>query len=314
MSEVLVLTPSFGQHSPEPWAVLDAGGVTVRRPRAPHPQSSAQLAEEVGDAEALIVGLDDVDAAAIAAGPRLKVIAKHGVGVDNIDLAAAGARGIVVVNAPGSNSGAVADLVMGMLLASARQLVPAHESVVAGRWERFFGPELQGATLGIVGFGRIGQEVARRAHGFSMDVCATDPFVPEDVMHRAGVRPVSLETAFAEARFLTLHLPGGERVVTAERLATMAPGAYLVNAARGDLVDEQAVADALHDGRLAGYAADAFAEEPPTGSPLLTAPRTLLTPHVGAFTDRANQVMGTTVAHDVLRVLRGEAPAHPVNG
>lgn len=314
MGEILVLTPSFGQHSGEPWAILEEGGAVVRKPRRPHPQSSSQLVEEIGDAEALIVGLDEVDAAAIEAGPRLRVIAKHGVGVDNIDVAAARERGIVVVNAPGSNSGAVADLVMGLLLASARQLLAAHDSLVAGRWERFFGPELHGATLGIIGFGRIGQEVARRAHGFSMDVCATDPYVPEEIMREAGVRPVSLDRCFAEARFLTLHLPGGERVVTAERLATMPPGGYVVNAARGDLVDERAVADALHAGRLGGYAADAFAQEPPVGSPLLTAPRTLLTPHIGAFTDRANQVMGSMVARDVLRVLRGEDPMHPVRG
>lgn len=316
MPEALVLTPSFGQHSAEPWQILQRAGVATRRPVAPHPLSSAQLSAEIGSAEALIVGLDAVDRAAIASGSKLRVIAKHGVGVDNIDLAAAQEHGIVVVNAPGSNSGAVADLVLGMMLAMARQLLPAHESLVAGRWDRFFGPELHGSSLGVVGFGRIGQEVARRAQGFAMDVCAHDPYVPDAVMTDHGVRPVGLDECLTTPRFVSLHLPAtadGAALITADRLAAMPEGAYLVNAARGELVDEQAVADALHGGRLAGYAADAFRAEPPVDSPLLSAPRVLLTPHIGAFTDRANQVMGTTVADDVVRVLRGEDPRHPVH-
>lgn len=315
MHEALILTPSFGQHSAEPWQILQRAGVATRRPVAPHPLSSAQLSAEIGSAEALIVGLDAVDRAAIASGPKLRVIAKHGVGVDNIDVAAAQELGIVVVNAPGSNSGAVADLVLGMMLAMARQLLPAHESLIAGRWDRFFGPELHGSSLGVVGFGRIGQEVARRAQGFAMDVCAHDPYVPDAVMTDRGVRPVGLEECLTAQRFVSLHLPAtadGAALITADRLAAMPEGAYLVNAARGELVDEQAVADALRGGHLAGYAADAFRSEPPVDSPLLSAPRVLLTPHIGAFTDRANQVMGTTVADDVVRVLRGESPRHPV--
>lgn len=314
MHEVLVLTPSFGEHSSLPWSELESAGLRPRRPRGAHPLTSQQLRAEIGDAEALIVGLDEVDADAIAAGPNLKVIAKHGVGVDNIDVAAAAERGITVTNVPGANSGAVADLVMGVTLAMARRLIPAHRNVTSGGWDRFFGPELSGKTMAILGFGRIGREVCRRAFGFGMTVVAHDPYVPGADVAEAGAEPVDRETALSSGDVVTLHVPGapGGPLIDRDQLARMRPGAYLVNTARGALVDEVAVAEALESGALAGYAADAFTREPPRDSPLLTAPNTILTPHIGAFTDRANETMGTTVVRDVARVLRGHSPEHPV--
>lgn len=315
MAEVLVLSPSFGQWSTKPGQLLEQAGITVRRPVAKSPLSSAELQAEVGDADALIVALDDVDAAAIAAAPNLKVIAKHGVGVDNIDVAAATRAGVVVVNAPGTNSSAVADLVMGLLLAVQRHIIDAHLSLLAGRWDRFHGPELAGKTIGICGFGRIGREVAARASGFSMDVVAYDPYLGPDAFASAGVRRAdSVEALVAEADVLTLHLPGGSGrpLLDAGMLARLKPGAVLINAARGDLVDEHAVARALESGALGGYGADAFSTEPPTGSPLLSAPNVVLTPHIGAFTDRANELMGTAVVRDIIAVLDGRTPSHQV--
>jgi D-3-phosphoglycerate dehydrogenase len=315
MAEVLVLSPSFGQWSTKPGQLLEQAGITTRRPVAKSPLSSAELQAEVGNADALIVALDDVDAAVIAAAPNLKVIAKHGVGVDNIDVAAATQAGVVVVNAPGTNSSAVADLVMGLLLAVQRHIIDAHLSLLAGRWDRFHGPELAGKTIGICGFGRIGREVAARAAGFSMDVVAYDPYLDADAFASAGVRQASsVEALVVEADVLTLHLPGGgDRPLLDEgMLARLKPGAVLINAARGDLVDEHAIAKALESGALGGYGADAFSTEPPTGSPLLTAPNVVLTPHIGAFTDRANELMGTCVVSDIIAVLDGQVPRHQV--
>ncbi len=315
MAEVLILSPSFGQWSERPSALLAEAGVCVRAARPGPPLSSAELQETIGDADALIVGLDDVDAAAIASGPKLRVIAKHGVGVDNIDVAAAAAQRVTVVNAPGTNSTAVADLVLGLILALARNIVPAHQSVVAGRWEKFNGPELQAKTLGLIGFGRIGQAVARRAGGFDMNVVAYDPYAPESVFEAVAVtRREDLDELLAEADVVSLHMPGSGSgpLLDADRLNLLKPTALLINAARGELVDEAAVAQALEAKRLGGYAADAFFDEPPTGSPLLDAPRVVLTPHIGAFTDRANELMGVTVVTDILAVLDGHAPAHPV--
>jgi D-3-phosphoglycerate dehydrogenase len=309
---VLVSTPSFGARSDAPWAALAEEGLVARTDTDRHPLPAADLAEIVGDADALVVGLDRVDARVLAAAPALRVVAKHGVGVDNIDLSAAAARGVTVVNAPGSNTGAVADLAFALLLATVRRIVPAHTATAAGRWERFYGPELTGRTLAVIGFGRIGQAVARRAAGFDMIVVAYDPYVPDERIAALGAQPLPLEECLRRADAVTLHVPGGPPLLDADRLALMKPGAYLVNTARGDLVDEQALADALTSGRLAGAGLDAFATEPPTGSPLLTAPNVVLTPHMGAFSDDANAAMGTTVVRDIARVLRGEQPHNPV--
>lgn len=314
--EVLITTPSFGRQSNEPWDALENAGLAVRRPNGTHPLSAAQLAEEAGAVPALIVGLDVVDESVFAALPSLKVVAKHGVGVDNIDLPAARAAGVRVVNAPGTNAGAVADLTLGAMLSIARQLPAAHQSMLTGRWETFPGVELCGRTLGILGFGRIGQGVAKRAKAFDMDVVAYDPYVPDKALTDAGVGVASLDEVVAVADFLTLHLPGdpgAAPLLDAKRMDSMKQGAFLINAARGGLVDEQHLVELLSTGHLAGAALDAFAHEPlGLDHPLLSAGNVLLTPHVGAYTDRANAAMGIAVAIDVARVLRAEEPHNAV--
>lgn len=314
--EILITTPSFGQQSREPWQTLEDQGFTVRRPVKPHPLSAADLAEEIGNADAVIVGLDAVKASVFAAAPNLKVVAKHGVGVDNIDCAAAKASGVRVVNAPGSNSGAVADLTFGLMLALARQIIPAHHSTQAGGWDRFTGVELTGRTLGLVGFGRIGQAVARRARAFDMRVVAYDPYLPAEVFPQLDTLQTSLENCIASADFLSLHMPGtpGDApLLDAAALGTMKQGAFLINAARGGLVDEDALAARLHAGELGGAALDAFSTEPlQQHSAIRTAPNVILTPHIGAFTDQANATMGVMVVEDVARVLRNEEPNNPV--
>ncbi|MEU1806144.1 phosphoglycerate dehydrogenase [Streptomyces sp. NPDC019937] len=312
--DVLVTTPSFGQHSRAPWEVFEQAGVPVRAARAAHPLAQAQLIDEAAGADALVVGLDRVTADVLDAAPGLKVIAKHGVGVDNIDLTAAAARGVRVVNAPGTNTTAVADMAMALLLAAVRRIVPAHASVTGGRWDRFFGPELAGRTLGIVGFGRIGQAVARRARGFDMEIVAYDPHLPEAVFAEQGVRSVPLDDLLALSDAVTLHLPmpSGGPLLDRARLEAMKPGSCVINTARGGLVDEGALAGLLHSGHIAAAGIDVFATEPPAGNPLLTAPNTVLTPHCSAFTHQANAAMGSAVAADVVRVLRGEDPVNPV--
>ncbi|MFE1972691.1 phosphoglycerate dehydrogenase [Streptomyces hygroscopicus] len=312
--DVLVTTPSFGQHAREPWEVFEAAGVRVGTAKAAHPLTERQLIEEARGARALVVGLDPVTAAVLEAAPGLEVVAKHGVGTDNIDLAAAAAHGVRVVNAPGTNTTAVADMTMALLLAAVRRIVPAHASVTGGHWDRFFGPELAGRTLGIVGFGRIGQAVARRARGFDMDLIAHDPHLPASVFAERGVPAVTLEELVATADVVTLHLPmpsGGPLLGRAE-LTAMKPGSCVINTARGGLVDEEALAELLDSGHIAAAGIDVFATEPPAGNPLLTAANAVLTPHCAAFTQQANAAMGTAVATDVVRVLRGEAPVNAV--
>lgn len=309
---VLVTTPGFGAQSPDPWTVLSAAGIEAVRPRATHPLDAAALAREAEGCDALIVGLDDVRGAALAS-PTLKVVAKHGVGVDNIDVESAAAQGITVVNAPGANSGGVADLTIALILAVARRLTEADASCRAGEWRRFPGLELAGKTLAILGYGRIGRAVAARALAFGLNVIAYDPYLPPDAFGDP-VRRVDLAEALSAADIVSLHLPGGGApILDRDALESLREGAIVVNAARGDLVDETALAQLLEAGRLGGAALDATAVEPlPADSPLRTAPNLILTPHIGAQTDLANRAMGMLVAEDVVRVLRGEAPRNPV--
>lgn len=307
MSDVLVLSPSFGRWSPEPDRLLGAAGLSVRRVDAATPLTSAQVREVIPEAAAVIVGLDEIDADVIAAARGLRVIAKHGVGVDNIDVAAAEAAGIAVVNVPALNSGAVADLVVGLLLSLLRRIPEAQDGLRRGRWPVLAGPELSELTVGIAGFGRIGRGVARRLEGFGTSLIAVDPYLAEDAFGPVR-RAAGMEELLEVSDVVSLHLPGGQDrpPIDAAALARMRRGSFLLNAARGDLVDEHAVAAALHEGHLCGYAADAFGEEPPTASPLLTAPNTLLTPHIGAYTHATNARMGSSAARSIIAALAGE--------
>ena len=309
-----VLTPSFGRFSQEPIARSAQLGLEIIDRTENHPKTGADLIEAISDAEAILVGLDRIDAEVFAACPDLKIVAKHGAGVDNIDLAAAADAGVTVVNTPGANAESVADLTLGLLLMGARRIRAAEDSLRSGEWGVFFGTQLSGKQLGILGFGRIGREVAKRAAGFDLRIAAFDPFVPDEAIAEAGVTPLPLAELVAGSEFLTLHLPGGEEpLITSEHIASMPAGAGLINAARGGLVDESALAEALHSGHLTFAALDAFATEPPPADdPLLGAPNLIATPHIGAYSDIANANMGTWAVEDVVRVLGGEEPRFPV--
>jgi phosphoglycerate dehydrogenase-like enzyme len=227
LGSVLISTPSFGQHCCEPWEALTEQRLVAHRPKAQHPLDARRLAEEIGEADALIVRLDKVDASVLDAAPRLKAIAKHGVGVDNIDCHTTQKRGIPVLNAPGSNTAAVADLTMAVLLAAVRKVVSTHTSVLAGQWRRFFDPELDGKTLGVLGFGKIGQAVACRARGFDMRIVAYDPYLPETVFAERGVESVDLDECVASSDILTLHMPmasGSEALLDRGTPRADAPG------------------------------------------------------------------------------------------
>ena len=309
-----VLTPSFGKQSNAPRTRAEELGLELLDRTENHPKSGSALIESIADAEAVLIGLDRIDAEVLAACPNLKIVAKHGAGVDNIDLAAAAAAGVRVVNTPGANAESVADLTLGFLLMGARRIRAAEDSLRAGEWGVFFGSQLSGKRLGVLGFGRIGREVAKRAAGFGLSIAAYDPFVPDESISEAGAQPQNLAEVVAGSDFLTLHLPGGEEpLLDAELLATMPAGAGLINAARGGLVDEAALAEALESGRLSFAALDAFATEPPScDDPLLAAPNLIATPHIGAYSDVANANMGTWAVEDVTRVLQGEEPQYSV--
>ena len=277
------------------------------------------LAATIGDYDAIIVRSGTrLTADLIARAERLKVIGRAGVGVDNVDLAAASKRGIVVANAPQSTVVSAAEHTIGLLLALSRQIPQAHAALKEGRWERsrFAGLELADKTLGLAGFGRIGQQVARRARGLEMRVLAYDPYVAPDRFQDFGVqRAGSLDELLAESDFLSLHLAltGETRgLIGREQLARMKDGARLVNAARGELVDEEALTEALTSGKIAGAALDVFSEEPYSG-PLLALPNVVLTPHLAASTQEAQDRAGLIVAEQVAAALEGGVVTNAVN-
>ena len=271
------------------------------------------------DYDALIVRSQvQVDGAAIAAAARLKVVGRAGVGVDNVDLGAATAAGIAVVNAPTANTIAAAEHTLALILALARHVAAADASVRRAEWRRadFMGAEIMGRTLGIVGLGRVGLAVADRARAFEMTLLGSDPLVSADAAAARGVRRVELDELLPAADVVTLHLPlaaATRGLFDAERLARMKPGALLVNVARGGIVDEAALAQALSVGRLGGAAIDVFEHEPVRDSPLLSAPNTVLTPHLGASTAEAQAKASLEVVEGVLDVLAGRPATYQVN-
>ncbi|MFB7592514.1 hydroxyacid dehydrogenase [Streptomyces sp. NPDC056169] len=260
----------------------------------------------LSDADALIVRSGTrVDAEALDRAPRLRIVGRAGVGLDNVDTTAAAERGIIVVNAPDSNTVSVAELTVGLILASARHITAAARSLAAGEWRRadFTGLELAGRTVGIVGYGRVGRQVARRLAAFDMRILVHDPYADTagDDVHLAG-----LDELLATSDVVTLHLPktpGTAGLIGARELSLMRPTAYLVNTARGGIVDETALVEALRKGHLAGAALDVYATEPPGASPLLALPNVLAIPHLGASTPDAQLRAGRDVVRKVLAEL-----------
>ena len=250
---------------------------------------------------------------------RLKVIGRIGIGMDQVDLAAAAEHGVTVVNAAGAQAVAVADHAMALMLCLARNVMTSHAHIVAGErnppWE-YMGCELDGKTLGIIGFGAIGRRLARRAHAFGMAVQAFDPYVPTEVVRQAGATPRRLDELLAGSDFISIHVPLTDEtrhLIGAAELAAMRPTAYLINTARGPIVDETALVAALGGGAIAGAGLDVFEEEPlAAGSPLLDLDTVVLTPHIAGWAIEAQTRTQESVVTDVARVLRGEPPVSPV--
>ena len=281
--------------------------------------SEDELVEAVAEASGLVVrSQTQVTARVIEAAPRLEVIGRAGVGVDNIDLAAATARGVIVVNAPLANTLSATEHALALMLAVARNVPRGDASLRAGRWERgkLQGVELAGHTLGVVGLGRIGSEVARRARAFDMRIVAFDPFVTQERAASLGVELCTLEELLAQADFVTLHTAlheGTRGLLGAEQFALMQPSAYVINTARGALIDEQALYEAVTEGRLAGAAIDVFSEEPAIGNVLATSERIVVTPHLAASTAEAQDRAAVDTVEQVLDVLDGRPARFAVN-
>jgi D-3-phosphoglycerate dehydrogenase len=284
-----------------------AEGITVQ---AAAKMSRDEVLAAIPSADALIIrSATKVDRAVLDAAPKLKLIGRAGVGVDNVDLTAATERGIIVMNAPDGNTVATAELTLGLMLALARHIPAADGSLKAGQWERkaYLGIELRGKTLGLIGFGRVGRAVAKRAAAFEMTIIAYDPYVSQEIATPYGVQMVALDELYARADFISLHAlvtQENYHMINAESIAKMKDGVRIINDSRGALIDEQALADAIKSGKVAGAALDVYEEEPPKpDNPLIGLPGVIHTPHLGASTLEAQDEVAVQIARQTLDAL-----------
>jgi D-3-phosphoglycerate dehydrogenase len=313
---ILVTPTSYAKNDPTLRTQLEEQVSEVIYNLAGRPLRSAELVNLIHGIDGFIAGLDDIDQSVIDAADGLKVIARYGIGIDGVDLEAARKKCIIVTNTPGANSSSVAELAVGLILSLARNISTAAKATSSGQWPRLTGISLEGKAVGLVGFGSIGKQVARRLQGFDCTILAYDPIVPESQMAELGVQLAAKQDLISQADFLSLHCPltsETKGMVNADFIAQMKNGAYLINTARGELVDQDALLDALLQGKLRGAALDVFTKEPPdANNPLLALSQVIATPHMSSHTDSAMNAMGREALRDCLAVLRGEDPIHRV--
>jgi D-3-phosphoglycerate dehydrogenase len=314
----LLVTPtSYGKNDTRLKTELEAQvGEVIYNPTG-KPLTSAEVAQLLPEIDGYIAGLDGIDANALKNADRLKVIARYGVGVDNVDLTAAREKGIVVTNTPGANSVSVAELALGLMLALARQIPEAVEAVHQGKWPRYSGVSLEGKTVGILGLGAIGKQLAHRLSGFDCKIVAFDPFADIAYAKDNHIELATMDEVIGQADFVSLHLPllpETRGIVNDAFLNKMKKGSFLINTSRGEAIDEDALLKALQSGHLKGAGLDAFTVEPPDPkNPLLALPQVVVTPHLGAQTDGATSNMGWLAMRDCLAVLKGEKPVYQVS-
>jgi D-3-phosphoglycerate dehydrogenase len=315
-SRLLVTPTSYGKNDSRLKTELEAlVGEVIYNPTG-KPLKSPEVAALLPGVDGYIAGVDAIDRAALEHADKLRVISRYGVGVDSVDLQVARERGIVVTNTPGANSVSVAELTVGLLLSLARQIPEGASALRQGNYPRLAGVSLEGKAVGIVGLGAIGKELARRLRGFDCRIIAYDPFPDRAFAEANGVELLPLENLLELSDFVSLHLPllpETQGLVNRDFLARMKRGAFLVNTARGEIVEETALLEALQSGHLRGAALDVFAVEPPSpDNPLLALKQVIATPHLASQTDSATNRMGWMALQDCLAVLRGEAPAYRV--
>ena len=316
MRHVVVTTsPGFGKIGRVPGRLADLGWEFVRCDDTA--RSDGGVADVIARMEFLVVGLIPATRAIIEAAPKLRAVIKHGVGVDNIDIPAATARGIPVINTPGANANAVAELALGAMFSMARRIPALHNVVVGGGWQRHVGFEIEGKTLGVVGLGNIGRILARKARALGMNVVASELYPDLDFVREHDIELMDLPELLARADIVSLHIFGGKdnaHLIGADELALMKPTAHLMNFARGEIVDLDALAAALDAERLAGAAIDAYTVEPPDRShPIFQSPRVVFTPHCGADTTESVERMGMMVIDAIEAVLAGKRPVSVLN-
>lgn len=308
MYKVIVTARSFGQANDAPIKLLEEHGCEVVRVATGKPMSAEELIPHIADADAVIAGLDVYGKDVIDAAKNLKVISRYGVGYDKVDICAARAKNVAVTITPGANENSVADLAMALMLSAARHVPAVNDGVKAGGWGRTLGGEMWQKTLGVIGLGRIGKGVVKRAKGFGMDVLCYEKYPDEAFGKEYGVTYTGLDTLLKNSDFITVHvplLPDTKNLISDKEFDVMKNTAVVVNTARGGIIDEAALATALKEGKIAAAALDATEQEPPVGSPLLDIPNCIITSHIGGFTRDAVNNMGMMAAQNAIDILEG---------
>ncbi|QXE17863.1 phosphoglycerate dehydrogenase [Clostridium sp. 001] len=313
--KVISTSPSFAKYSKEPIEYLNKNDIEVSY--LPADIAEDEFIEKIHDVDALIVAFTQINENVLKNAPNLKIVCKHGVGVDNIDLEATKKRNVYVTNVPNANKHAVADFAFGLILASARQIPQANDLTKKGEWPRIFGTDVHGKTLGIIGLGNIGKEVAFRAKGFSMNVLAYDPYPDEKFAAQNGITFVTIDELLKQSDFVSIHIPlldSTRDLINYQKMKIMKKGSYLVNASRGGIVVENDLYKALKEGVISGAALDVFTEEPLKSHPLFELPNFIASPHIAGYTAGATDALGMTCVENIVNVLvNNEKPEFIVN-
>lgn len=308
---VLITSTSFGKTNPLPFDKLKQYGCEIIENPYKRPLKEKELLSLLENVDGVIAGLDEYTEKVIANTKRLKVISRYGVGLDNVDMDAARANGVIVTTVPGTNAEAVADLTIGLMINIARKISLADRSLKQGKWEKIFGHSVYGKTLGIIGYGRIGKAVRDRATGFQMRVLVHDPVKESEISETKGIEYKEIEDLLKEGDFITLHATLSEEsnmMIGYNELSLMKPTAYLINTARGGLIDEKDLCRALEEGLIAGAALDCYLDEPPIENPLLFLQNIITTPHIGSYSYESVLEMGLCSVDNLIKALEGKVP------
>jgi D-3-phosphoglycerate dehydrogenase len=314
--KILITPRSFASISKKPMEMLKGKGYEIVKNETGKPLNNKEMSELIEDVDGIIIGIDDLNAGIIKQAHNLNVISKYGVGVDNIDITAATTQGIVVTNTPKANIDAVADLTFALMLALARRIPEADRETKAGNWKKFIGTSVWRKKLGVIGLGKIGRQVVKRARGFEMEILCYDIIQDEEFARQFGVRYVDLETLLKESDYITIHTPlnnATKGIIGYKELEMINENAFLINTSRGGIIDEKALYDALKNNKIKGAALDSYKDEPLKNSPLVELKNIIMTSHNGAYTKEAINNMGVQAAQNLIDVLEGREPENRIN-
>lgn len=314
--KILITPRSFASSSDKAIKMLTARGYEIQRNNTDRPYKKEEILNLIKDIDGIIIGIDELSAEIIEKANKLKVISKYGTGLDNIDIHMATNKKIIVTNTPTANVDAVADLAFGLILSLARRIPEADQKTKKGKWEKIIGKSVWEKTLGVIGLGKIGRQVVKRAQGFQMNILVFDLVKDKKFAQRYGIKYVNLEKLLQKSDYITIHIPLNDAtrgMISYKELEKIKREAFLINTSRGGIVDEQALYKALRNNQLKGAALDVYHSEPPVESPLKELDNVIMTPHIGAYTEEAIENMGMQAAQNLIDVLEGRKPKNRVN-